>query len=106
MRVLFDQSTPVPLRQSLTHHEVTTAYERGWSQLKNGELLDAAESAGFEVLITADLNLKHQQNLKLRRIAFVVLSTPSWPRIERALAAIVRAVDAATAGSYVEVDIP
>ena len=106
MRVLFDQGTPVPLRLSLTRHEVTTAYERGWSQLKNGDLLNAAEKAGVEVLLTTDLNLKFQQNLQLRRIAFVVLSTPSWPRIQRAADTVVRAINAATPGSYIEVDIP
>jgi len=106
VRLLFDQGTPVPLRQSLTHHEVTTAYERGWSRLKNGELLDIVENGTFDVLISTDLNLKYQQNLKARRIAVVILSTPSWPRIERALSAVVRAVDTATPGSYVEVNIP
>ena len=106
MRILFDQGTPVPLREALTHHEVTTAYERGWSQLKNGELLDAAEQELFDVLVSTDLNLKYQQNLKSRRIALIVLSTPSWRRIERAVANVVGAVDNATPGSYAEVDIP
>jgi hypothetical protein len=106
VRVLFDQGTPVPLRQSLTHHEVTTAYERGWSQLTNGELLDAAEKAAMEVLVTTDLNLMHQQNLKSRRIGVVALSTPSWPRIQHAVSDVVRAIDRATPGSYAEVDIP
>ena len=106
MRVLFDQGTPVPLRQSLTHHEVVTAYERGWAQLKNGELLDAAERDGFEALITTDLNLQYQQNLRTRRIAVIALSTPSWPRIQHALAAVVSAVDSAKAGDYQEVNIP
>ena len=106
MRILFDQGTPVPLRQSLTYHEVTTAYERAWSRLKNGELLDAAEEHGFEVLITTDSKLKHQQNLQSRRISIVVLSTPSWPRIQRALATVVAVVDAASAGSYTEVEVP
>jgi hypothetical protein len=63
VRVLFDQGTPVPLRQALTQHEVATAYERGWSALKNSELLDVAEKEGFEVLVTTDSNLKYQQNL-------------------------------------------
>lgn len=63
MRVLFDQGTPVPLRQFLTQHEVTTAFERGWSKLKNGDLLDAAEKDGFAALVTTDLNLKYKQNL-------------------------------------------
>jgi predicted nuclease of predicted toxin-antitoxin system len=106
VRILFDQGTPVPLRQSLTHHEVTTAYERDWSRLKNGELLDTAEKRGFEVLVTTDSNLKFQQKLKSRRIAIVVLSTPSWPRIQRAVAAVVGAVDAASKGSYTVVEIP
>ena len=106
MRILFDQGTPVPLRHLLTHHEVTTAYERGWSQLKNGELLDAAQRAAPEILATTDLNLTHQQNLRLRRIGLVALSTPSWPRIQRAVDDVVRAIDGATPGSYVEVEIP
>ena len=106
MRVLFDQGTPVPLRQALEAHEVITAHERGWSTLKNGELLEAAERAGFSVLVTTDLNLKHQQNLKGRRIAIVVLTTPSWPRIQGVLVAIVTAVERASVGSYVEVDVP
>jgi len=106
VRVLFDQGTPVPLRQSLKNHEVSTAYERGWSTLKNGDLLDAAEREGFQVLITTDSSLKNQQNLKSRRIAVVVLSTPSWLRIRRALGAIVQAVGAASPGEYKEVEVP
>jgi hypothetical protein len=69
-------------------------------------LLDAAEKQGFEVLVTTDLNLKYQQNLKSRRIAILVLSTPSWPRIQRAITAVVGAVDATSEGSYTEVEIP
>jgi len=99
VRVLFDQGAPVPLRQSLTQHQVITAYERGWSKLKNGELLDVAEKEGFEVLLTTDLNLRYQQNLQSRRIAIIALSTPSWPRIQRAIQVVVQAVNAASPGS-------
>ena len=106
MRVLFDQGTPEPLRHALTQHEIATAFERGWSKLKNGELLDAAEKDGFAVLVTTDSNLKYQQNLQSRRIAVVVLTTPSWPRIQRALPLIVRAIERAQIGSYAEVEIP
>ena len=105
MRVLFDQGTPVPLRESLTQHEVSTAYERGWSALKNGELLDAAELAGFDILVTTDQNLTHQQNLGMRGIAIVVLTSTSWPRIQYEIAAVIRAVNEASAGSYTEVQI-
>ncbi len=104
--MLFDQGTPVLLRQSLTHHEIATAYERNWSMLTNGELLDAAEEEGFEVFVTADSKLKYQQNPKSRRIAIVVLSTPSWPRIQHTIPAVVAAVDSATPGSYREIEIP
>ena len=106
MRVLFDQGTPAPLREFLARHEIATAYERGWSTFKNGDLLDVAELEGFEVLITTDTNLKYQQNLGLRRIAVVVLMSTSWPKIQRAVAAVVAALDGASVGTYVEVQIP
>ena len=90
----------------LTQHEVVTAHERGWSQLKNGELLDSAEKEGFAVLVTTDANLKYQQNLTSRKLAIVVLTTTSWPRIQRVADAVVAAVDGAASGSYFEVEIP
>lgn len=96
----------MPLRQVLVGHEVATAYERGWSTLKNGEFLQAAESAGFAVLVTTDANLRYQQNLANRRIAIVVLSTTSWPRIRVVAEEVVRAVEGASMGSYTEVGIP
>ena len=106
MQVLFDQGTPAPLRQLLTGHVVSTAFERGWSTLKNGDLLEAAEQAGFTVLVTTDTNLKYQQNLATRRIAVVVLSTTRWSRIQAAGAQVLAAVDQAGAGSDAEVSIP
>lgn len=51
MRILFDQGTPVPLRTHLGSHQIETAFERGWSTLKNGELLILAQQEGFEVLV-------------------------------------------------------
>lgn len=106
MRVLFDQGTPVPIRRYLPTHQVVTAFERGWSTLRNGELLSAAETAGFDVLPTTDTKLRYQQNLENRAIAIVVLSKARWPRIKSELARVAAAVDAATPGSYTEVEIP
>jgi hypothetical protein len=106
MRILFDQGTPAPLRSLLVEHQVTTAYERGWSQLENGALLVAAEAEGFEVLVTTDRNLKYQQNLSSRTIAILVLSTTSWPRVQAAAASVVAAVSALAPGAFVELDIP
>jgi hypothetical protein len=79
---------------------VSTAYELGWSTLKNGELLAAAESNGFEVFVTTDTNLAYQQNLSNRIIAIVVLNTTSWPRIQKCVTHIVNAIDQAKPGSY------
>jgi hypothetical protein len=106
VRVLFDQGTPVPLRQLLTPHVIATAYELGWSTLKNGELLRCAEERGFEALVTTDTNLRYQQNLASRKIAVIVLTTTSWPRIRQAADLVIAAVRSATIGSYVEVIIP
>lgn len=106
MWVLLDQGTPVPLRRHLATHRVETVFERGWSTLKNGELLSTAESLGFEVLITTDQNLKYQQNLSVRRIAIVVLGTTSWPRIQGVLDAVRAAVASSRPGSYAEVEVP
>ena len=73
MKVLFDQGTPVPLRNCLEEHEVDTLWEKGWSEKSNGELLDLAEFEGFGVLVTTDQSLCHQQNMTMRNVAVVVL---------------------------------
>lgn len=106
MRVLFDQGTPVPLRDHLPRHTIRTEFELGWSALKNGELLARAEAEGFEALVTTDRNLKYQQNLAARRIAVIVLGTTSWPRIQASAALVMRAIDSAVPGGYAEVSIP
>jgi hypothetical protein len=106
MLVLFDQGTPVPMRPFLRGHTVETAVQRGWDKLKNGELLEVAEKAGFEVLVTPDKNIRYQQNLALRRIALVVLGNPQWPVLRRHVERVVVAVNAAQPGSYTFVEIP
>jgi len=104
VRVLFDQGAPAPLRTHLSTHEVATAFELGWSALKNGELLGEAERNGFDVLVMTDKNPRYQQDLSTRRIAVVVLGTTSWPRIKRSVSNATAAINAATPGSYAEVD--
>jgi hypothetical protein len=61
MLVLFDQGTPVPIRPFLKEHTVQTASESGWDTLQNGELLRAAEAAGFNVLVTPDKNIRYSR---------------------------------------------
>lgn len=77
MKILFDQGVLVPLRKHLTEHQVSTAFEKAWSDLKNGELLQKAEEEGFDALVTTDQNLRYQQNLQERNIASVVLMSTS-----------------------------
>jgi hypothetical protein len=106
MRVLFDQATPLPLRAHLDRHEVRTASQLGWATFKNGDLLTAAEAAGFDVLLTTDKNLRYQQNLEGRKIAVIVLGRQQWPQVSGHVQRIVDAVNSASPGSYTEIEIP
>lgn len=105
MRVLFDNGTPRGIAHALAGHVVEEARSHGWDILGNGELLDAAEAAGFEVFLTTDRNLRYQQNLTQRKIAIIVLGSGRWRLIKTQLPEIVAAVNSATPGSFAEVDI-
>jgi len=102
MRILFDQGTPIPLRDSLHPHTVDTAAEMGWSTLTNGELISAAEQSGFDVIITTDQSLKYQQNLSHRKLSIVVLKTTSWPRIRRSIPSITGGIQSLPPSGYLE----
>jgi hypothetical protein len=105
--VLFDHGTPKGLARALSGHTIQTAQARGWDTLSNGALLDAAEEAGFELLLTTDRRIRHQQNLRVRRIALVVLTgSTRWSCVRQHAARIAAAVASATPGSYSEVEIP
>ena len=77
MRILFDNGTPRGVASGLRGHIVDECRSLRWDTLRNGELLDAAEAAGFEVLLTTDRNIRHQQNLTGRRLGVVVLTAQS-----------------------------
>ena len=106
MRILFDNGTPRGVKTALSGHTVEETRSRGWDTLGNGELLDAAEAAGFELLLTTDRNIRYQQNLTGSRLAIVVLGKARWRLIKRKLTEIAAAVTAARPGSYTEVEIP
>ena len=101
MRVLFDQGTPAPLRHALAPHQVSTAFELGWSNLENGDLLSAAV-ARFEVLVTTDQNLRYQQNLSGRQLAILVLPTTNWLEIQRHQDEVAATVNSLRPGEYRE----
>ena len=105
MRLLFDNGTPAPLRRHLGDHAIQTAAQFGWATLSNGELLDRAEAAGYEVLITTDQNMRYQQNLSDRRIGIVVLMDSRWPYVRLRTADIRAAIKAVKPGEAREVPI-
>src|SRR5262247_1570985 len=106
MLILFDRGTPAPLRSFLVGHSVKRTQDMGWDRFSNGELLAAAEQAGFDLLLTTDKNIRYQQNLAGRKIAIVVLGNSQWPVVRLHVQQVAAAVNAATPGSYTEVDIP
>ena len=105
MKILFDQGVPAPLAAFLPGHIVVRAAQRGWSGIRNGDLLAKAEGE-FDALITTDQNLAYQQNLKQRRIAILVLGKGNWPQLKPHTARIADAAGALTPGGFVEVPIP
>ena len=105
MKILFDQGTPVPLRRSLVAHSIDTAFELGWSNLRNGELLSRADERGYDLLITTDQQLRHQQNLSRWRLAILVLLSTSWPRIQSQITQIREAVNRTQPGDYREISV-
>jgi predicted nuclease of predicted toxin-antitoxin system len=79
MLVIFDNGAPRTLARFLIgRHTVTEARARGWEELENGELLNQAEAAGFQVMVTTDKNMRYQQNFAGRKIAVVVLGQGRW----------------------------
>ena len=107
MLILFDHGTPKGLARALSGHTVHTAQAKGWDRLSNGALLNAAEEAGFELLLTTDRRIRHQQNLRVRRIALVVRTgSTRWSRVRQHADRIAAAVASATPSSYSESRFP
>jgi hypothetical protein len=106
MKILFDNGTPNPIARSLVGREVTFARKIGWHTLKNGELIQRAEEAGYELLLTTDKNLRYQQNLAARKLSVVVLGNSQWPDVRQCLAHIAATVNSATPGCYIQIEIP
>ena len=105
-RVLLDENIPAGLRRYLESHDVWHVTQMGWDGLANGLLIAAAERKRFEILITADRNLRYQQNLERREIALVVLSTNHWDTVRANSALVGEAVRRASRGGFEEVAFP
>lgn len=103
--ILLDENIPTALRRLIPGHDVRSVDYMGWSGLKNGDLIAAAEADGFEVMITADQSIRYQQNLATRRIALIVLNTNVWPLIKADPSRLLAAVETVQAGGYMAVAI-
>ena len=102
MRILLDDNVSIGVRDFLPKHEVFTVLEMDWpAQIENGELLKAAEAPGFDVIITSDQNIQHQQNLALMSLAFVVLGSNIWPVVRN-----FAPVEKSTTGSLQFIEMP
>lgn len=98
MKVLFDNGTPKPIAACLTGHEITYARQIGWHEMANGELIQQAEAAGYDVLLSTDKNIRYQQNFVHRKIALVVLGNQQWPIVKKYLDRIAAAISVCTPG--------
>ena len=102
---MFDHNTPRQLRRHLPEHAVDTAREKGWAELSNGNLLDRAERDGYEIMITDDQSMRHQQNLGRRQLAIIVLLSNRWLDVQPRVEDVRAAIDGIQQGELKEVSI-
>ena len=106
MKILLDECVPVQVRNALVGHDVSTAQKMGWGGISNGELLQRAEQAGFDLFIVADKNLRYQQNLKDRKLAILELWPNHRPTLEKHFDKIKLAAKRISAGEYLVLESP
>ena len=106
MMILLDECVPVQVAGAFPGHEVHSATDHRWRGVSNGELLRLAEEKGFDLLIVADKNMRHQQNLSGRRVAILELWTNHRPTLDRNLHHIAAAVERTVPGEYLELTAP
>jgi hypothetical protein len=106
MKVLLDESVPQKLRLLIEGHTVIAVAFQGWSGSKNGALFTAEDETGFDLFITADQEIRYQQNLAGRRLALLVLSTNNWDCIKAGVAPILAPIASVKPGSYAQVTRP
>ncbi|MBK1834114.1 hypothetical protein [Roseibacillus ishigakijimensis] len=101
--VILDENLPQKLRHWLSEFEVVTVYYQGWSGVQNGELI-ALIDGKFDVFLTADRNLRYQQNLADRAIAIVEIPFTNRREIPQYIEAIIAAIISAQPGDYLTID--
>jgi predicted nuclease of predicted toxin-antitoxin system len=106
IRILLDNNVPIRVIPLLRPHEVVHASAVGWAAITNGDLIRAAQQAGYAALITCDQNIQHQQRLEGQTLAFIVLTTTHWPTIRDNLVLLTDAIGKIDPGGYVTVTLP
>jgi hypothetical protein len=102
VRIILDENVPFAVRRMLAPRQVTTVQQTGFRGLQNGALLAALEGA-FDVFVTADKNLRYQQNLSGRTLAIVELPTNRWPLLRPLETRILQAIDGCQPSPYVTI---
>lgn len=105
MRILLDECVPVPIRDILVAHECTAVRDRGWGGIKNGKLLQLAEGQ-FDLFVTADQNIRYQQNLSGRGNPIIELSTNDLRRILAAASLLQSSIETVKPGEFHQLEIP
>lgn len=104
MKILLDESVPRLLKLRLPQLNISTVQEMGWAGVQNGELLRRAEEH-FDVLITADRNLRYQQNLSGRKLAILVLPSNQVPLVTRLVPVVETLLITIQPGAIVDVPL-
>ena len=102
MKILLDECTPHVLKRLLTGFEIKTVQDQGWSGITNGALLRLAEQQ-FDVFITSDQNLKHQQNLARRQLGIIQLPTNQVPLVVKLAPKVQAALETIKSGEFVAI---
>jgi hypothetical protein len=102
--VLLDENVPYGLARLISGHEAQTVALQGWAALTNGALIDAAEAAGFDALVTADRNMQYQQNISQRRLAVVVLPTNRLVTLATIVPEIIEAINVSKPGTFIVIN--
>lgn len=104
MKILLDESVPHLLKRRLPHLDISTVQEMGWAGVRNGELLRQAEEH-FDIFVTADQNLRFQQNLSGQKLAILVLPTNQVPLVARLVPVLETLLRTMQPGSVVDVPL-
>jgi len=101
-KIILDENLPQPLRHCFPNHDIVTIQYQGWSGIQNGELIQLIDGV-FDVLLTADKNLRYQQNITVRKIAIIELPFTRMDLLEPLIEKIEAAINNSSIGDYFQI---